>query len=123
MLPFGLVASLRQQVHAAHQIAGIEVLRIDPRQQGHVLVLGPKRRRHLSRALFLHVIEQPAHEIGDQISPQGPAGSEVAEDPRHVGHAGEHHAAVGDRVGEDERFAVDGEVDVAEHIEIEARWP
>src|SRR5258708_2053511 len=28
VLPFRLVAALRQQVHAAHQVAGIEVLRI-----------------------------------------------------------------------------------------------
>ena len=31
VLPFGLVAAFRQKVHAAHQIPGIGVLRIDPR--------------------------------------------------------------------------------------------
>ena len=30
VLPFRLVAALGQQVHVAHQIAGIEILRIDP---------------------------------------------------------------------------------------------
>ena len=54
VLPFGLVASFRQQVHAAHQIARIEVLRIDPGQQRHILVLGSECRRHLPRVLFLH---------------------------------------------------------------------
>src|SRR6516164_5297128 len=57
VLPFGLVAALRQQVHAAYHVAGVEVLRIDPRQERHVLVLGPQCRRHLPCALFLQVIE------------------------------------------------------------------
>ena len=68
----------------------------------------------------LHVVEQPADEVGDEVGPQRPARAEVAEHPGHVGHAGEHHAAVGDGVGEVERLAVDGEVDVAEHAEVEA---
>jgi hypothetical protein len=38
--------------------------------------------------------------------------------PKHPGQV-EHHAAIGDRVGEHKRFAVDGEVYVAQHIEIE----
>src|SRR5437660_576665 len=38
MLPFRFVAALRQQMHAAHHVAGIEILGIDPRQQGHVVV-------------------------------------------------------------------------------------
>ena len=36
----------REQVHIAHQIAGIEILRVDPRQQRHVLVLGTQRVLH-----------------------------------------------------------------------------
>ena len=67
----------------------------------------------------LHMIEQPAYEVADHVRAQCPAGSEVSEDPRHVGYAGEHRAAIGDRIREDQRLAVDGEVDVAEHIEIE----
>src|SRR6516164_9487729 len=55
VLPFGLVAAFRQEVHAAHHIAGVEVLRIDPRQERHVSVLVPQRRRHLPRSSFLHV--------------------------------------------------------------------
>src|ERR1051326_5187436 len=43
VLPFRLVAALWQEMHAAHQIAGVEVLRIDPGQDWHVLVLGPPR--------------------------------------------------------------------------------
>ena len=67
-----------------------------------------------------HVIEQPADEVGDQIGAQGPARAEIPEHPRHVGHAGEHHAAIGHRLGEHQRLAVDGEVDIAEDAEMEA---
>src|SRR5271155_2696926 len=52
------------------------------------------------------LFEQAANEIGDQVRPQSPAGSEISEHPRHVGHPGEHHAAIGDRVGKDHRVAV-----------------
>ena len=72
------------------------------------------------RAGLLHVVEQPADEVGDQVDAQRPAGAEIAEHPDHVGHAGEHHAAIGDGVGEVERLAVDREVDVAQHAEVEA---
>ena len=107
-------------MHAAHEIARIEIGRIDPGQQRHVLVLGSERHRHLLRLLVLHVGEQAAHEVGDQVRAERPARPEIAEHPHHVGHAGEHHAAIGDRVGEIERLAVDGEIDVAQHVEIEA---
>src|SRR5260370_37943527 len=32
VLPFRLVAAVEQQMHVAHQIAGIEIFRIDPRR-------------------------------------------------------------------------------------------
>ena len=67
------------------------------------------------------MLEQPTDEIGNQVGPQGPAGPEVAEHPGQVGHAGEHHSPVGDRVGEVQRLAVDDEVDVAQHADVEAR--
>ena len=43
VLPLGLVAAFRQQVHAAHQVVGVEVVRIHPRQDLHPLVLAPQR--------------------------------------------------------------------------------
>ena len=66
-------------------------------------------------------VEQSAHEVGDQVGAERPTGPEVAEHPHHVGHAREHHAAVGDRVGKVQRLAVDRELDVAQHVQIEAR--
>ena len=120
VLPFGLVAALRQQVHAAHHVAGVEIFRIDPRQQRHVVVFRPQRGRHLGGADRLHVLEQPAHEVGDQIDPQRPARPEISEHPDEIGHAGEHHAAIGHGVGEIQRLAVDLEFDVAIRVQIEA---
>jgi len=67
VLPFGFVTTFRQQVHVSHQIAGIEVLRVDLWQERHVRVLAAQRRRDLPRALFLHVIEQTADKVGDQV--------------------------------------------------------
>src|SRR5205823_6403179 len=44
----------------------------------------------------------------------------VPEHPGHVRHARKHHAAIGDRIGEDEGLSVDNEIDVTERVEIEA---
>src|SRR5882757_3445457 len=64
--------------------------------------------------------QHAAHEVCDQIRAQCPARAEIAEYPGHVRHAREHHAAIGDGVGEIERPAVDSEGDVAEDAEVEA---
>ena len=119
VLPFRPVAPLRQQVHAAQDIAGIEVLGIDPRQQRHILVLRPQRRRDHPGTLRLHVVEQPADEIGDQIRSQRPTRPEISENPDHVRHAGEHHPAVCHGIGKYQRLIVYGELDIAQDIEIE----
>ena len=113
VLPFRLVATLGQKMYVAHQITGIEILRIDPRLQRHVAFLRPQRGHHLARALRLHVAEEAADEVGDEIGAQRPAGTEIAEHPGHVRNPGEHHAAIGDGVGEIQRLAVDLERDIA----------
>jgi hypothetical protein len=105
-------------VHAAHDIAGIEVLWVDPRQPRHVLVLGAQRRHHPSRAFFVHVRDEPADEVGDEVGAQRPARPEIAEDPGHIGDTGEHGAAIGHGVAEDELPVVDRKRDVAEHAQM-----
>src|SRR5204863_469456 len=80
--------------------------------------LGTQGRRHAADLPFLHVVQQPAHEIRDEIRAQGPARAEIAEYPSHIRHTGEHHAAIGDGIGEDERLTVDREGDVAERAEV-----
>ena len=97
---------------------GIEILRVDPGQERHVLVLGAQCRHHPARAFFVHVPDQPADEVGDEVGAQRPARPEIAEDPGHVGEAGEHHAAIGrNGVGKGERPLVDRKGDVAEHAQ------
>ena len=120
MLPFRFFAALGQEVHGAHEIAGVEILRVHPRQELHALVFRSQRGFDPLGALPLHVREEAADEIGQEIGAQRPAGAKIAEHPEHVRHAGEHHAAVGNGVCEDERLAVDLEGDVPEHVEIEA---
>ena len=70
--------------------------------------------------ICLHVIEQPAHEVGDEIDAERPACAEIAEHPDQVGHAGEHHAAIGDGIAEHQRLPVDDDIDIAEHAEMKA---
>jgi hypothetical protein len=95
VLPFRLVAALRQQMDGAHQIAGAEILRIDPGQMRHVLVFGAQRYLDTFDAFLRHVVQQAADEIADQVDAQSPARAEIAENPDHVGHAGKHYAAIG----------------------------
>src|SRR5437016_12671747 len=55
VLPFRLVAALRQQMHVPHHVAWIEILRIDPGQLWHVVVMNPQDRHYLPRALLSHM--------------------------------------------------------------------
>src|SRR5262247_3244101 len=119
VLPFRLVAALGQKVHGTHDVTRVEVVGIDPRQQWHVLVLRSQGNTHLFNAGLGHVLEQPADEVGYQVAAQSPARPEVAEYPGKVGHAGEHHAPVSDGIGKYQRLAINDEVDIAEHADIE----
>src|SRR5512135_2120805 len=114
------VALLEQDVLRAHDVAGVEVLRIGPRPYLHVLVLRAQRGDHHGRALVPHLRQQALDQVTDQVHAQGPAVPEVAERVGHVRHAADHDAAPGDVLGEVDRIAVDGERDVAEDREVEA---
>jgi hypothetical protein len=85
-----------------------------------VPILRAQGHRDSPGAYPVHVLKQAADEVGDHVGAQCPTGTEVAEYPRQVGQAREHHAAVGDRVCEQERLTVDHEFNVAEYIDIEA---
>ena len=114
------VALLVQEVLRAHDVAGVEVVRIGPRPHRHVLILRAQRRDHRRGALVLHVRQQALDQVADQVHAQGPAVPEVAERVGHVRHAADHDAAPGQPFGEVDRGAVDGERDVAEDREVEA---
>ena len=64
--------------------------------------------------------EHAADEIGDEIGPERPAGTQISERPNHVRNTGVHHTAVGDGVGKIERRAIDLEGDVTERAEMKA---
>ena len=64
--------------------------------------------------------EEPDDELADQVGAHGPGRAKVAEDIGHVGHVREHDATVRPALRVVERLAVDREVDVAQHIHVEA---
>ena len=66
-------------------------------------------------------LSKTAHKVPHKIHPQRPTGSEVAEDPSHIRHAGKHHAAVIYRIVPVHRGAVDLKWNVAHDGQIEAR--
>ena len=120
MTPGLLITLTRQQVQAAHDVARIEVVGVDPGLVAHGGVFRSQfRNDHLS-VLGLHVREQTTDQIADHVGAQGPACPEIAEDPGHIGHATEHHATPSNGLGKIQRLAINAEVDVAQHIEIEA---
>jgi len=107
-------------VAAAVDVAGVEVDRVEPGAEGHVGVFGAEGGSDDLGAFCVHVGEEAADEVGDEVGAERPGRTDVAEDPGEVGDAGEHHAAVGDGVAEGEGLAVDGDGDVAQDAEVEA---
>ena len=65
------------------------------------------------------MVQQAADEIRDQLAAQRPTRPEVTEDPGQVRHAREHHAAIGDRLAEIQRPAVDRKRDIAHDVHVE----
>jgi len=109
------ITLFEQDVLCAHDVAGVEVLRIAERPQPHVRVLGSQGRDHHGGAFVPHGGQQAAYQVAYQVHAQGPAVPEVAEDVGHVRHAADHDAAPRDAFGEVDRFAVDGERHITEH--------
>ena len=72
VLPLRFVASLRQQMHAAIQVARIEVLLVNPLQEWHVFVFRLQLHLRAPRSRPFHVLEEPAHEIGDGMPESSP---------------------------------------------------
>ena len=72
MHPFRLVAALRQQMHASHQIAWIEIFRINPWEDWHVMVLLTQGDLNLPFAACIHMLQQFTDKIPDQIRAQRP---------------------------------------------------
>src|SRR5262249_34144270 len=120
VLPFGLRAALGKNIFRSHQISRIEIYLVNPGQDLHIFIFRTKSDLNPLRAALLHVVQEPANEIGDEVRPKRPAGAEISEHPGHVRYAGEHHAAISDGVGEDERFPIDDETDIAKGAHVES---
>jgi len=121
VLPFGFVTALRELVDRAHQVVGVEILRVDPGQDRHICFFGPKLGADRPEALRVHVVQEPANQVPYQIHTKRPAGSEVSEYPRHVRYTCEHGSAICDRLSEVDGLVVDRETDVAHHAQVKAR--
>ena len=81
--------------------------------------MGVGHRPHGVVAVLVHVAEHPAEVLAHQPDLQRPRRVRVADRHREVRDAAEHHAAVGDAVGDVHGLAVDGEVDAAEELDVE----
>ncbi len=67
-----------------------------------------------------HVVQEAAGVGGDQVGAKRPRRIHVPERRREVGHVGIGEPLVRPRVGEVDRFTVDGEVDLAERHHLQA---
>ena len=101
--------ALRELVDRPQHVAGLEVEQRplgDPRvvvdRDAHVVAAG------------VHVREQPADVLADQVGLQRPGRVGVADREREVRHAAEHHALVGHRLRQPHRLAVHAQLDAAE---------
>ena len=112
------VALLREQVHHPLHVARREVL--DPGTLGHVGVGGAQARRALHGAGLVHVVEQAAHVLADQVGAQRPRRVDVPERRRQVRHVGVGEPLVGPRLREVDRLTVDHEVHLAERHQLQA---
>ena len=114
------VALLRQARHAAANVAGSEIVRVDVGLAVHALIRGAQARRALAHAQCVHVLEQTADIVGDHVGAQGPGRADVAECPGEVGQVGNHDAAIGEGIRQVDVAAVHVEVDVAEARQLNA---
>ena len=71
-------------------------------------------RRALAVAAAVHVIDQPADILADQVGLERPRGVGVAEHRGEVGHVRVHHALVDEGLGRIDGAAVDGKLRLAE---------
>src|SRR5512135_2626675 len=112
------IALLRKAVHHARHVAGREIA--DPGPRGHILIRLAQPRRHLARALRIHVVDQATDILARQIGAQRPRRVDVAECGHQIGHTGVHHALVGPGLGEVDRRAVNGKLHLTEHDKIQS---
>ena len=120
MAPIGLRSGAWHLADPALDITGVEVVGLDPRVERHSGIFITQRNLNPLRADFVHVVDQPAHEIAEHVDPQRPRGAEVTHHPHHVGYAREQHAAIVDRIVPFDWLAVDLKRDATHHQQVES---
>jgi hypothetical protein len=70
--------------------------------------------------VLAHVREHAADELRHEVGLQRPGGVRVADGEREVRHAAEHHALVGEVLGQVHGHPVHGQLDAAERLQVEA---
>src|SRR5690606_11513024 len=81
MLPFRLVTALGQEMHAAHHVTRIEVLRVEPRLDLHIVIFRAKRDSDFLSARLLHMPQKAGNEVTENVHTQRPACAEISEHP------------------------------------------
>ncbi len=82
VLPFGLITTLWQEMHAAHEIVGIEILWVHPGKKWHIVILRPQRWGHRDIPVVVHVVQQATNQVADEVGTKCPARSKVAKYPQ-----------------------------------------
>ena len=111
------VALLGQHRHHAAHVPGGEV--VDERARRHPAVGLAQSRHAVVGPAVAQVVEQAAHQHGDQVRAQGPRRVDVPERGHEVRHVRVRDALVRPGLREVERLAVDGEVHLADGDELE----
>lgn len=102
--------------HTLH-VAGRKV--INPQAWLHIGIFRAQARRASSRAGRVHMLEQSADVLGNQISSQGPGCIDVSEGDHQIWHIREHQAFIGPGIGKFYRLPVDTELHATQHFQIE----
>src|ERR1700685_4053467 len=114
--PPGLLRPLlRQQVFRSLDVARGEGQR---RLVRHRRVAPPRGADRV--AVAIHVVEEPAEVIVDQIGFEGPGGVRIAENRRQIRDVAEHHALVDRRAPHFDRLAVDLDLNPAHQPQLES---
>src|ERR1019366_8229037 len=72
VLPGDVVALAGHEVQVPRDVPGVEVVRVDPGSQLHALVLAAELGDDDASSEFVHVREQPAHEVAQEVDAKRP---------------------------------------------------
>ena len=112
--PRGPRAGPRELIDGPEHVTGLEIEQ-GLRGDGRIVV----DRHARVVAAGVHIPEQPAGELADQVCLECPGRVGVADGEREVRHAAQHHALVGHGLGQPDRPAVHGEFGAAQREQLQ----